>query len=114
MREVVRRDLVALGFSVIEAGNGDEALPLLENVDAIYLLISDIVMPGTCNGIELARRAVTLRPGLPVVLITGYAEQASPQAGDGAFQLLRKPFGKIELRDTIAVAITAPPVEVSA
>ena len=104
VRAVVRRDLVALGFSVIEAAEGKEALALLTSIDTLYLLISDVIMPGSCNGLELARRAAKLRPHLPVVLISGYAEHITPQAGDDAFPLLRKPFGRQELCATLAAA----------
>ena len=62
----------------IEAADGVEALGLLQNVDDIALLVSDTVMPGGIGGRELAATcARTLRPQLPILLVTGYASEAT-------------------------------------
>ena len=100
VRKVIRQQLTELGHPVLEAGNGLEALTLLEAVDAIQLLISDTLMPGL-DGRELSRRARVLRPRLPILLITGYA------TGDGADQApdaptLHKPFDRAALAAALA------------
>jgi len=59
------------------------------------LVVSDIVMPGTMDGAELAREIRRRNPGLPVLLVTGYSQAANSVAGD--FSVLRKPFGIAEL-----------------
>ncbi|MFT3759569.1 PAS-domain containing protein [Thauera sp.] len=93
VRKVIRMQLTELGYPVIEASDGVEALALLENISDIAVLVSDTVMPGGLSGHELARRARMLRPTLPILLITGYTSER-PEGGDAAAQLpvLRKPF----------------------
>ena len=98
VRKVVRMQLTSLGHVVIEAADGVEALGLLENVDDIALLVSDTVMPGGIGGRELARRARTLRPQLPILLVTGYASEATPTDELPAdVPTLRKPFDQAAL-----------------
>lgn len=101
VRHAVRRDLVALGHSVIEAVNGDEALGLITSLPAIDLVLSDVAMPGKLGGEQLARAAQAHRPGLPVVLMTGHA--AAVAARD--FPVLAKPFTRQDLKRVLA----APP-----
>lgn len=98
VRKVIRMQLTALGHPVIEAENGVEAIPLLENIEDIALLISDTVMPGGIGGRELAAHARSLRADLPILLITGYASSnssAAPEASD--IPVLRKPFDQAAL-----------------
>ena len=64
------------GFDVHEAENATQALGLLQTGIPLDLLFSDIVMPGEMNGVDLARRALHLRPGLQVMLTSGYAREA--------------------------------------
>ncbi len=64
------------------------------------LVVSDIVMPGGMNGIELAEELRHRRPGLPIVLVSGYAASAS--AVPEQFPVLRKPFRLEQLAQTIA------------
>lgn len=98
LRRVIRRQLVGLGHSVIEAGSGREALDLLDSVPGIALLISDIVMPGGIDGRELCHRAGERHPGLRMLLISGYADEQRPDAAPaGHWPLLRKPFSSAEL-----------------
>ncbi|QDF95832.1 hybrid sensor histidine kinase/response regulator [Azoarcus sp. DD4] len=98
VRKVIRMQLTALGHPVIEAESGVEAIPLLENIEDIALLISDTVMPGGIGGRELAMHARSLRADLPILLITGYASASSdapPAAAD--IPVLRKPFDQAAL-----------------
>src|SRR5690606_6646095 len=62
-----------LGHTVLEAYSGKQALTILESDVRIDALITDYAMPGM-TGVELAHRARELRPGLPILLATGYAE----------------------------------------
>lgn len=62
-----------LGFDVLEAGSAEEALKLMEAGNAPDLLVTDHLMPGM-NGADLARQARLLLPGLPVLVVSGYAE----------------------------------------
>ena len=65
--------LMDLGFEVVEAGSAEEALRLLGDGAAPDLLVTDHLMPGM-TGADLAREARTLKPALPVLVVSGYAE----------------------------------------
>jgi CheY-like chemotaxis protein len=100
----VSEDLLAeLGCVVLSESDGAGALRRLEGAELFDLVISDIVMPGGVSGIELARAAGTLRPGLKVVLTTGYAGAQGIPASDLEWPVLRKPF----LADQLAEALSA-------
>src|SRR5207302_3773541 len=71
MRRVVRRQLTGLGYRVIEAASAAAALERLE-AEKIDLMLTDIVMPGEMDGIELARLALRYSPELKVVLTSGF------------------------------------------
>ena len=100
--EVVRMttaDMLAeLGYRVIEAASGDEALRLLEGGVYPDLLVTDHLMPGM-NGTELARGFQRLRPGAGVLIISGYAE-LDGMAPD--LPRLAKPFKAVELAASLA------------
>jgi CheY-like chemotaxis protein len=96
--DLVRKHIAALlqslGYNVIAAQNGIEAIDVLAGTTAIDLLFTDVVMPGPVNGRELANRAKQLRPELPVLFTSGYTENALMHHGrlDPGIQLLGKPF----------------------
>ena len=96
VRRVVRQQLIDLGYPVIEAGNGSEALELIENVPDIAIVVSDVVMPGGINGRQLAGRILESRPEVRVVLMSGYADGWHDGRAD-RLPVLAKPFGKPEL-----------------
>ena len=104
VRTVLRRQLTELGYMVIEAQNGEEAIAIIDSVSELGVLVSDIVMPGAMDGRRLAALARERRPDLRTVLVTGYADGLDTQA-DRPFALLRKPCTKEEL----AAAIAATP-----
>jgi PAS domain S-box-containing protein len=96
--------LADLGHHPVAATSAEEGLALLKSDVAFDLVISDQAMPGM-TGVELARRAAKLRPDLPFLLATGYAE-LSP--GDGAeLPKLSKPFTQAQLATCLAVTVTA-------
>ncbi len=90
--------LADLGFEVLEAGSGEEALGLFREGAAVDLLVTDHLMPGM-SGAELAREARALRPGLPVLIVSGYAE-VEGLAPD--LPRLVKPFRVAELAERVA------------
>jgi CheY-like chemotaxis protein len=90
-----------MGHQVIEASNGDEALVALRARSDIDVVITDYAMP-RMTGRELAIAIAQERPGLPVILATGYAELPSGDQVDA--QRLPKPFGQVELARAIATA----------
>lgn len=94
----------SLGYDVISAYTGDQAMLLLETRDDIDLLLTDVMLPGTLNGPAMAKRAVALHPGLKVIFNSGYAEQAMMQSGllEKNVHLIGKPFRKEQLAAKIA------------
>lgn len=105
---LVRESAVAmledLGHDAVAAASGAEALGVLRVTPAIEVVVTDHAMPGM-TGLELIRGIAEVRPGLPVVLATGYAELADG-VEPGIVQL-RKPFGQADLAAAIRAA--APP-----
>ncbi len=74
--EVAVQIFESLGYQVLSATNATGALEVLRREDAIDVLFSDVVMPGSMNGVELAREAVQMRPGMKVLLASGYPMSA--------------------------------------
>ena len=83
-----------LGYRAIEASDGASGLQILESNVRIDLLVSDVGLPGNMNGRQMADRARAMRPGLKVLFITGYAEQAVLGEGDldANMHVMIKPF----------------------
>ncbi len=93
VRKIVRRQLTDLGYPVIEAENGPEAVSMIQNVPDIAVVLSDIVMPGGMDGWALARFVKKTRPGIRIVLMSGYAYGSSEEEIDDAeLSMLNKPF----------------------
>ena len=93
--QYVRLVLARSGFKVLTAENSEEAWELiLDTRHEIRLVLTDIVMPGSFDGLELAERVRKHQPNLPVLLMTGAPLQVHPLADTAAWQrmLLRKPF----------------------
>ncbi|HKE96143.1 MAG TPA: MHYT domain-containing protein [Povalibacter sp.] len=87
-----------LGHEVTRVENAEQALQILRSDKQIDLLLSDVVMPGGMNGVELAQQAVILRPGLRVLLSSGYAgESIDTVLMQGHWPFLRKPYLEDEL-----------------
>ena len=103
VRRLVVHELTRRGFEVIEAPDGRVALELAEGHQGpIDVLVTDVVMP-RMNGADLARAVATLRPGLPILFISGHPERAGAGLDPaGAPNLLMKPF----TADTLAARIT--------
>ena len=80
-----------LGYEVIEAANGDEALHIVAERDGVDLLFTDIRMPGKLDGFGLARAASAIRPNLRIVYTTGFANIADRDQVPGSL-FLRKPW----------------------
>jgi signal transduction histidine kinase/CheY-like chemotaxis protein len=105
VRESTRRMLKSLGYKVITAKNSEEALKVAgEHLDAIDLVISDVIMPGM-NGLELARELAKLRPGVRVLFVSGFTAGVLTERGvfRDTVEFLQKP---VPL-DTLATRIRA-------
>jgi signal transduction histidine kinase/CheY-like chemotaxis protein len=88
-----------LGYLVLAAGDGPEALARLRANERVDILFTDVVLPQGMNGRMLAREAAALRPDLPVLLTTGYAKNAIIHNGqlDPDVQFLAKPYTQQDL-----------------
>ncbi|PWG64379.1 ATP-binding protein [Spiribacter halobius] len=98
VREHTADVLQGLGYRVTSARDGREALGMLRGASDFDLLFSDVVMPGGLDGYALAEAVGRVRPGLPVLLTSGYPDrvQAHDDAGTSA-HFLRKPYRRAEL-----------------
>ncbi|HUA93836.1 MAG TPA: PAS domain S-box protein [Terracidiphilus sp.] len=101
--EIADAYLAELGYTVIRAGNGAEALAELERAGQVDLLVTDIIMPGKMNGIELAHRVRELRPEIKIIFTSGFPAEAlaersgKPEGGP----LLHKPYQRAEFADIV-------------
>ncbi len=103
VQEVTAAYLEELGYDVVLAENADTALERLAAEDDIRLVFSDIVMPGTMNGIGLARRVRSVYPHVAVLLTTGYAPQQ--ELVDDTLSVLRKPYRLAALSTALREAL---------
>jgi CheY-like chemotaxis protein len=112
VREILAAQLGEAGYEVAEGGDGAAALDLLDRGAPFDILVTDLAMPGM-DGVALIRAAQGRRPGLPAILVTGYAGDAAAlavgAAVGGTFALLRKPVTAQQLADQVAASLgTAP------
>ncbi|APO51799.1 PAS domain S-box protein [Bradyrhizobium diazoefficiens] len=112
VRSSVTLRVEALGYRVVAAVNGKEALQQLRTNPAIDLLFTDIVMPGGMSGWELADQARRIRPGLPVVFSSGYALETLVEQGRAHAQsiVLTKPYRNAELARRLREAFAGAPL----
>lgn len=103
VRDHVVAQLRALGYRVLAAKDGPDALALLAEGGAVDLLFTDVVMPGGMGGRALAERASLLRPGLKVLFTSGYTENSIMHQGrlPPGVDLLNKPYR----RDALAAKL---------
>ena len=107
VRRLVVRQLRDLGYEVIEAANGPQALQILDGGGSIDLLFTDVVMPGGMTGRQLAEAAKTRRPDLKTLFTSGYTEDSILRLGklDPGVRLLSKPYRKHELATRVREAL---------
>ncbi|MDE2272476.1 MAG: PAS domain S-box protein [Xanthomonadaceae bacterium] len=104
VRTIAARFLSAVGYRVVTAAAASEALELLATHADVDLLFSDVVLGSGMDGVQLAHEARRIRPGLAVLLTSGYARSAfADQNGDAAadFRMLRKPYRREQLIDAV-------------
>lgn len=106
VRMVVANFLNDLGYATLQAENGDAAIAILRGADRVDLLFSDIAMPGSLNGYQLATQAAALRPALKVVLTSAYANGVTKGAEHrSAFEFLQKPYRNQDLAGLVRRAL---------
>jgi len=110
VRQLVREMLRTLGYSILEAGSGEEAIRLFnENMDRIDLLLTDVIMP-RMSGRELSQRLRSARPLQKVLYMSGYPDDVLAQhraPGESVF-LLQKPFEPDALARKVREVLDAP------
>jgi PAS domain S-box-containing protein len=101
-----------LGHDVTRVGSAARALAKLRSKTSFDLLLSDVVMPGRINGVELAERAREMLPDLKIVLTSGYAGEAVDETLVKApWPFLRKPYSQEELAEVLSAAAAQKPTE---
>ncbi|WP_294327843.1 histidine kinase famiy protein [uncultured Sphingomonas sp.] len=100
LAEAILKDF---GYAVLRAGNGAEAIAVLESDAPIDLLFTDLIMPGGMNGVMVAREGRRLRSRMKVLLTTGYAEASIERvdARGTEFDLIGKPYKRVDLATRI-------------
>ena len=110
VRLLVAEVLTDLGYLALEAAEGAGGLSILRSDAVVDLLVTDVGLPGGMNGRQLADAGRELRPGLKVLFITGFAENAVLSHGhlDPGMHILTKPFSMEALASRVRELITTP------
>jgi two-component system, response regulator PdtaR len=90
-------DLILAGFSVLQASDADEALRILRTSEPVDLLLTDVRMPGSMNGLQMAAMARSLRPPLKIAVLSAHVLAPPPEAD----VLFSKPYMTDRLIDGI-------------
>jgi PAS domain S-box-containing protein len=114
VRQLTITRLKLIGYQVLAASDGPKALDILRRSDSVDLVFTDLIMPGGLSGREVATRARELKPGIKVLLTSGYAEELVH--GDDLhreqLKVLRKPYHQADLvaalRDVLAGSAGQP------
>ena len=103
VRRLTVTRLEKLNYKVIAAPDGPKAIEILNKRDDIDLVLSDVVMPGGMTGFDVAKQALALRPGIKILLTTGYEKGIEPNGGRGGIDhpIIRKPYALHELGRTL-------------
>jgi signal transduction histidine kinase/CheY-like chemotaxis protein len=106
VRGLIVEELEELGYATLEATDGPKGLTILQSRRHIDLLVTDIGLPGL-NGRQLADAARAFRPGLKVLFMTGYAENAALASGflDPGMEMITKPFAMKALASRVSEMI---------
>lgn len=109
VRRFIDKLLVSLGFTVVAARDAEEALAMVPRISRPDLLLSDVILTGSQRGPELARQLLIVWPKLPVLFMTGYADDfagINELAHEGA-EIIRKPFRRNEIASKIHAILDA-------
>ena len=107
--EMGRGILEDFGYRVITASQGADALAWVRDGLEIDLLFTDIVMPGGMNGVTLANEVRRLRPNLPVLLTTGWADRALEGSDARAgYDIIPKPYRRGDLARKVRILLDGP------
>ena len=108
VRKYIVTQVRSLGYRTLAAGNASEALAIIDAGGKIDLLFTDVMMPGSINGRQLALEALKRRPLLKILYTSGYSEDTISDSGfDADALLLAKPYRKLDLAKMIRTALVA-------
>lgn len=108
----MKRMLIASGYEIRTAINGDQALNSLHHDPAIDLVLSDVVMPGNLQGTDLAKKIQDIMPNIPVILMSGHVFTHEHDLNlPVVSQLLNKPIRKVDLIKAIETGLKRPQLE---
>ncbi|MDR3473685.1 MAG: ATP-binding protein [Devosia sp.] len=107
LRRTAGRQLSELGYKVHEADSALPALAILSDSEPVDLLFTDIVMPGTMDGLDLAYKATRVRQDLKVLLASGFpgGHDADRRVAESPFRLLGKPYSLGDLAQAIRITL---------
>ncbi|MFN3865968.1 MAG: PAS domain-containing protein [Demequina sp.] len=113
VRSFATEHLRSMGYEVVSASTGPQALELLATMETVDLLFTDVIMPEGMSGRDLAERVVAQRPGTPVLYASGYTENVIMHNGklDEGVALLAKPYSAQELAVHVHAQMSARPRE---
>lgn len=111
VRDTVLNLFSALGYTVVVAASGLDALAILKSGQRFDLLFSDIVLPGGMTGVEMADQAKALAPDMEVMFTSGYSDAELMHDGrlDPGVRLLQKPFRRRDLARAVRAVLDAGP-----
>jgi two-component system cell cycle sensor histidine kinase/response regulator CckA len=113
LRKLIARTLENQGYLVLTAVNGEDAYCLVETSEApVDLVITDVIMPQS-GGLELLKRVQEERPGLPVLLMSGYTDRAAALSDvlSSGVSFIHKPFGPRELLVKVQEILSAKEID---
>ena len=100
VRKLAVRNLTNLGYAVREAEDAESALKVVKN-EEIDIVFSDVMMPGTLNGLQLAEEIKKRWPHLSVLLTSGFNRAMTEQPSRQKFNIMKKPYTKEQLGQAI-------------
>jgi len=104
---LVEAMLREIGHTAVRCADAAEALAVVGVQQDFDVVLTDVIMPGDKSGIELAHELTALRPGLPIILSSGYTGQTLEDAEKAPWPMLRKPYTVEALADAIGRAVEA-------
>jgi hypothetical protein len=109
LRALTEERLAALGFACRTAATADAAWDILQDDRDFALVFTDMVMPGAMTGFDLAQRIAAERPGIAVLLTSGFSETMLQDDRIGTqYPVLRKPYSQNDLRDAVYAVLDRP------
>ncbi|MCV2868401.1 PAS domain S-box protein [Defluviimonas sp. WL0002] len=109
IRKLTVKRIEALGYRAVAVADASEALAKLEQEPDIAAVFSDVVMPGPLNGFDLARKVLSERPDIAVLMTSGFSGDLLQPAGDPleGLQLLQKPYRQSELASSLRILMSS-------